>query len=90
MKNFDMGHPSLSIRRSLVLAWARVLGHEWLGIHVHTGAHSLHSFDYDSVSGVQPAGDDPSVIDPVADGDGSNIHFVVGVNDSDLVAALQF
>src|SRR5579864_1977323 len=84
MKNFDMGHPSLSIRRSLAL------GHEWLGIHAHTAAHSLHSFSNDSVSWIEPARDDPSVINPVGHSDRSNVNFVVGANDRNLVAPLQF
>src|SRR5271169_3751878 len=83
MKNFDMGRPSLSIRRSLVL------GHKWLGIHAHTTAHSLNSFNNDSVSGIEPVSDDPSVINPVAHSDRSNVNFVVGANNSNLVAPLQ-
>src|SRR5271163_707698 len=83
MKNFDTRHPSLSIRRSLVL------GHEWLGIHLHTSVHSLNSLNNDSVSRIKPVRDDPSVINPVADSNGSNVNFVVGANDSNLVAALQ-
>src|SRR5271169_3851609 len=83
MKNFDMGHLSLSIRRSLAL------GHEWLGIHAHTTAHSLNSFNHDSVSGLEPARDDPSVINPVGHSDRSNFNFVIGANDRDLVAPLQ-
>src|SRR5208282_1983907 len=85
MKNFDMGNRSLSTRRSL--AWA--LGHEWLGIHAYATAHSLHSFNHHSVSKVEPVRDDPSVINPVADGDRSNVDFVVGADDGNLVAALQ-
>src|SRR5579863_86100 len=84
MKNFDMGDPSLSIRRCLVL------GPEWLGIHVHAGAHPLDSFNHDSVSRIQPVRDDPSVINPVAHSDRSNVHLVVSSNHSNLVAALQF
>src|ERR1700756_1052008 len=84
MKNFDMGHGSLSIRRSLVL------GHEWLGIHAHPTAHSLNSFNHDFVSWIEPARDDPSVINPVAHSDRSNVNFIVGANHSNLVAALQF
>src|ERR1700728_433509 len=83
MKNFDMGHPSLSIRRSLVL------GQEWLGIHTHTTAHPLNSFDHDSVSGIEPVSYDPSVINPVAHSDRSNVDFVIGADDSNLVATLQ-
>src|ERR1700733_3356588 len=83
MKNFDMGHPSLSIRRSLIL------GDEGLGVYTHTGAHPLNSLNHDSVSRVQPVLDDPSVINPVAHSDRSNVNFVVGANDSNLVAALQ-
>src|ERR1700729_364307 len=83
MKNFDMGHPSLSIRRPLVL------GQEWLGIHAHTTAHPLNSFNHDSVSGIEPVSDDPSVINPVAHRDRSNVNFVVCANDGNLVATLQ-
>src|SRR5580658_6248377 len=71
MKNFDMGHPSLSIRRSLIPG-CLVLGYEWFGIHAHTRAHPLHSFNHDSVSGVEPVRDDPSVVNPIADSDRSN------------------
>src|ERR1700722_322311 len=88
MKNFDMRHPSLSIRRSLVRR-ILVLGHEWLGIHAHTGAHSLNSLHHDSVSGIEPVSDDPTAINPVAHRDRSNVNFVVGANDSNLIAALQ-
>src|SRR5258708_34673864 len=79
MKNFEMGHPSLSIRRSLtcraLVCRSLVLGYEWFGIHAHTGAHPLNSFNHDSVSGIEPARDDPSVINPVAYSDGSNVNF---------------
>src|SRR5260221_5181691 len=87
MKNFDMGQPSLSIRRPLV-SRTLVLGHEWFGIYAHTSVHSLNSFNHDSVSRVQPVRDDPSVIDPVSHGDCSHVDFVVGADDSHLVAAL--
>src|SRR5579863_7806923 len=81
MKNFDMGNPSLSMRRSLVCRtlvcriW--VLGLEWLGIHAHTSAHSLNSFNHDSVSGIEPVSDDPSVVNPVAHRHRSNVNLVV-------------
>src|ERR1700745_2044934 len=70
IKNFDMGNQSLSIGRSLVcrtlVCRFLVVGHEWLRIHAHTSAHSLNSFNHDSVSGIEPVSDDPSVINPVA------------------------
>ena len=56
---------------------------------MHAGAHSLNPFRYDSVAGIQAARDDPSVIDPVAHGDGSNVNFVVGLYDRDLISPLQ-
>src|SRR5579863_7408248 len=84
MKNFDMGQPSLPIRRSLACrALVRrilVLGHEWLGIHAHTSAHPLNALNHDSVSGIESVSDDPSVINPVAHSDRSNVNFVVGAN----------
>ena len=66
------------------------LRYKGLGIHVHAGAHSLHPFRYDPVAGIQATRDDPSTIDLVAHGDGSNVDFVVGVYDRDLISALQF
>src|SRR5580658_2128240 len=87
MKNFDMGHPSLSIRRCLARR-SLILGNEGLGVYTDTTAHSLHSFNHDSVSCVQPAHDDPSVVDPIADSDRSNVTFVVGANDGNLITAL--
>src|SRR5580692_2171954 len=88
MKNLDMVHPSLSSRGWLT--WrCLILGHIWLGVHTHAGAHPLHSFNYDSVVRVQPVRNDPSVVNPVAHGDRANVNFVVGADDSDLVAALQ-
>ena len=57
---------------------------------MHAGAHSLNAFGYDAVPGIQPARDDPQVIDAVLHSYGSNVDFVVGTDDSHLVAALQF
>src|ERR1700733_2834133 len=64
--------------------------YEGLGIHVHARAHSLNPLRYDSVAGTQAARDDPSVIDPVAHSDGSNVNFVVGLYDRNLISPLQF
>jgi hypothetical protein len=50
----------------------------------------LNPFRYDSIAGIQPARDDPSVIDPVAHSDRSNVNFVVGVYNRDLISPLQF
>jgi hypothetical protein len=48
----------------------------------------LNAFHYDSVAGVETARNNPSAIDAVAHGNGSNVDFVVGAHDSNLVAAL--
>src|ERR1700719_319061 len=74
MKNFDMGIRPLFVCRSLLLSG------EWLGVHAHTGAHSLNSFDHDSVSRIEPVGDDPAVVNPVAYRDRSNLNSVVGAD----------
>jgi hypothetical protein len=60
------------------------------GIHVHACVHSLNSLQrYDSIPGIQPARNDPSVIDPVAHSDGSNAQLCYGVyNDGDLISRL--
>src|SRR5208282_3525683 len=67
MKNFDMNHASLSIHRSLahrsrlINSYLSILGlrSERLRIHVHAGVHSLNSFRYDPVAGIQATRDDP-------------------------------
>src|ERR1700693_107624 len=92
MKNFDMDRLSLSIHRSLAHRPLLIdLGfcYERLGIHVHSGAHSLNPFRYDSVAGIQATRDDPLVTDPVAHGNSSNVDFVVAIYDRDLIFDLQ-
>ena len=91
MKNLDMDDVSLSIHRSLphrsllINPWL-LLGKAWdLRARRCAFFEPLH---YDSVARIQAARDDPSVIDPVSHGDGSNVDFVLGTDDSHLVAAL--
>src|ERR1700677_4997906 len=98
MKNFDMDHVSLSIHRCFVYRsllidpYSSILGfcYKRLGVHAHTGAHPLNAFNYDSVACIEAARHDQSVIDAVAHRNGSNINFIAGAHDSNLVAALQF
>src|SRR5580692_257017 len=83
MKNFDMGYLSLSIR------WCLVFRHERFRVHVRACAHSLNPFHYDPVPRIESAGDNPSVIDAISHSDGSNVDFIAGVDDGDLISALQ-
>ena len=71
----EFRHGSSVLIDSLILDF---FGHEWLWIHSHPVAHSLNTFHNDSVSGIEPVGDDPSVINPVAHSNRSNVNFVVG------------
>src|SRR5277367_516091 len=81
MKNFDIGHLSLSCRGTC--------GGKRPGVHFRTWAHLLNSFHHDFFSSIQPAGDHPLGTDTVTDRDRPNAYLVVCVHNGDLVGALQ-
>src|ERR1700693_1715023 len=74
MKNLDMG--SLFRR-------------ERLGIHLHSLANLLYAFGHDAFAGLEAIANQPLIADPIAHLDESNVHFVVGVHNRNLIAALK-
>src|SRR5580658_5023085 len=77
IKNFDIGLPSLAFRG------------KGLGVHLHAGTHLLHALRNHVVAGLQAVRDDPLIADTVSNRYGSNTHFVLVVDNRQLVGALQ-
>src|ERR1700758_4181563 len=77
IKNFDMELPVLGSRT------------KWLGVHSRAGAHFLSAFCDDPFSGMQPTGNNPLPANRVPHRNGSNGHFVVTIDDRNLVAPLE-
>src|SRR5205807_1129862 len=77
MKNFDIRLPRLGLHSKR------------LGIYLRACAHLLNSFGNDSLPLIQAADNDPSITDTVAGRDCPNVHFVLAIYNSDLIAALE-
>ena len=52
-------------------------------------AHFLNSFGNDSFPLIQAVNNDPSITGTVTDCDGPNVHFVIAINNGNLIAALE-
>jgi hypothetical protein len=80
MKNFDI--------------WAHLrlggLIDERLGIHLHTGAYMLYALGHDAVAGFHSFLNDPQGAEAFADFHRLNDHFVLAVEEGNLIAALKF
>src|SRR5271170_1071925 len=77
IKNFDMGLPPRSFHS------------KWLGVHLHTRAHFLHTFGNHPLARLHTVRNNPLRANPVADFHGSNAHFVLVIHRRNLIPALQ-
>src|SRR5208282_1220814 len=77
MKNFDIGLPSF------------VFAGVGLGSHRCALPHLLHAFGDDAIARLEPAVNDPVAADAVAHLNSSDFRLVVGIDNRDLVTALQ-
>src|SRR5690348_11313206 len=78
MKNFDIGLPDFGLRGKR------------LGIYVRTGAHFLNSLGNHPISAIYTAYNDPLTTDTVADRHCPDVHFIVRIYNSNLIASLEF
>jgi hypothetical protein len=97
MKNLDMaaypllaGAGSAGLSAGLAAEAAAGAGAKGFRIDGHSRANLLRSFGDDLLAGLQSLADDPVAADTLADGDRTDVDFVLGRDDCHQVLALDF